>query len=338
MKRLLLVLFVALLGVTAIHAGTPEVQSVYDTKDALPAFENNNVLVVFASDENYAMPLGVTIQSLMDNSSIRNNYDIWVLDSGISDEDKKVIVDLIKGKKNFSIRFFDMSKITEEYKEMFFTSGHIAVTAYNRLFIPNIFYQYKRAVYLDCDIAVRADIAELYNVELEGKSIGAVLDPVIRENNSEYAKKLLGDSGNEYFNSGVLVFNMEKLLKNNFFGRCIEYLKANSEPCFHDQDTLNAVCVGDAQFIDERWNVLSMYWQYAEEKTKSAFVVHYIGDTKPWNNSTLNAADIWWSYAIKTPFYEKIIEKNKLNKRKLERRLVLRKTSWLDRVMRWFDR
>ncbi|MDR2667229.1 MAG: hypothetical protein LBB34_03945, partial [Holosporales bacterium] len=80
-KHSLKLLFVALLHVATIRAGTPEVQSVYDTKDALPAFENNNVLVIFASDENYAMPLGVTIQSLMDNSSIRNNYDIWVLDS-----------------------------------------------------------------------------------------------------------------------------------------------------------------------------------------------------------------------------------------------------------------
>ncbi|MDR2667291.1 MAG: glycosyltransferase family 8 protein [Holosporales bacterium] len=287
--------------------------------------------MVFASDENYAMPLGVTIQSLMDNSSIRNNYDIWVLDSGISDEDKKVIVSLIDGKENFSIRFFDMSKITEEYKEMFFTSRHLTVTAYNRLFIPNIFYQYKRAVYLDCDIAVRADVAELYNVELDGKCIGASLDFIARDN-EEHGRKILGDRWNEYFNSGVLVFNMEKLLKKNFIGRCIEYLKANPEPMCHDQDTLNAVCVGDVQLIDERWNT---FW-CKKKKIKDAFVIHYAANKKkPWR-SKMRSDDIWWSYAIKTPFYEKIVEKNNVNKKKLERRLVLRKTSWLERVRQWF--
>ncbi|MDR2666773.1 MAG: glycosyltransferase family 8 protein [Holosporales bacterium] len=302
----------------------------------LPAFKNNNVLVVFASDENYAMPLGVTIQSLMDNSSIKNNYDIWVLDSGIPDEDKKVIVGLIDGKENFSIRFFDISKIVEEYKDRFFTSEYITVAVYNRLFIPNIFYQYKRALYLDCDIAVKADVAELYNVELDGKCVGAVLEARCNE---EHGRKIIGDKWKEYFNSGVLVFNIKKLLKNNFFGRCIEYLKANPEPITWDQDTLNAVCAGDVQLINERWNTLNMYSWYVTEKTKNSFIVHYADRVKPWNGpTTLNAADIWWSYAIKTPFYEKIIEKNNLNKRKLEKRFGLRKPSLLDRIMNWFDR
>ncbi|MDR2666767.1 MAG: hypothetical protein LBB34_01450, partial [Holosporales bacterium] len=63
----------------------------------------------------------------------------------------------------------------------------------------------------------------------------------------------------------------------------------------------------------------------------------YADHVKPWNGpTTLNAADIWWSYAIKTPFYEKIVEKNNLNKRKLEKEFRLRKPSLLNRIMRWF--
>jgi lipopolysaccharide biosynthesis glycosyltransferase len=342
-KRLLATPFVALLGITAIHAKAPDVQNVHDTKDATPAFKENNILVVFASDENYSMYLGVAIRSLIDNSSKNNNYDIWVLDSGISDENKKVILSLIGDRQNFSIRFFDMNKVVEEYRDRFFTSRHITMAAYNRLFIPNIFYQYKRAVYLDCDLIVKADIAELYNIELEGKSLGAVLDFIAR-GNEEHARKILGDRWTGYFNSGVLVFDVEKLLKNDFFDRCMEnmknryikYLETGVKSLFHDQDTLNAVCVGDTQLIDGMWNVLNAYSWYVKKETQSAFVVHYVERVKPWNTPTMNAADIWWSYAIKTPFYDKIIEKNNLDKRELERRLGIGELPWIDHIKRWF--
>jgi lipopolysaccharide biosynthesis glycosyltransferase len=75
-----------------------------------------------------------------------------------------------------------------------------------------------------------------------------------------------------------------------------------------------------------------------KEVINEFFIIHYLHHQKPLNNSTLNAADIWWSYSIKTPFYDKIIEKNNLDKRELERRLGVGELSWIDYIKRWFGR
>ena len=49
-----------------------------------PAFMENNIPIVFSVDENYAPYLSVCICSLISNSSNTNNYDIWILNGGLT--------------------------------------------------------------------------------------------------------------------------------------------------------------------------------------------------------------------------------------------------------------
>jgi lipopolysaccharide biosynthesis glycosyltransferase len=135
-----------------------------------------------------------------------------VLDGGISNANRRAILDLTRSRKNFSLRFFDMDAILEEHGEKLRIchSGTITIATYFRLFIPRIFSAYRRMLYLDCDLAVLADVAELFNGDLGGKSLGAVRD--FSAGNWEHlsAKFLLGDRWQEYFNSGVMVFDILK--------------------------------------------------------------------------------------------------------------------------------
>ena len=50
-----------------------------DIQTVSPAFDKNNIPVVFATDNNFVPYLGVTIKSLVENSSEENNYDIVIL-------------------------------------------------------------------------------------------------------------------------------------------------------------------------------------------------------------------------------------------------------------------
>lgn len=47
---------------------------------------NNKIPIVLAADENYAMPLSVTIISILENANDTTFYDIYVLVEGVFSE------------------------------------------------------------------------------------------------------------------------------------------------------------------------------------------------------------------------------------------------------------
>ena len=61
-----------------------------------PAFANENIPVVFSSDNGYALYLGVCIRSLIANSSSNHNYDI-VIGAMADDQIYNYISDYIEG-------------------------------------------------------------------------------------------------------------------------------------------------------------------------------------------------------------------------------------------------
>jgi lipopolysaccharide biosynthesis glycosyltransferase len=308
-----------------------EVRVVKDTKNCTPAFKENNISVVLACDDNYALYCGVAIRSLIDNSSDGNNYDIWILDGGISEEHREDILSLSKNKKNISIRFFDIGPYAEQYAGIFFVNGHISAAAYYRLFIPQIFYNYKKIAYLDCDIIVNADIAELYNTDLGGESLGAIrTHHVCGGQNCDWGKYCEGalkmSNHENYFNSGVLLFNVAKIYKEDFSGKCFSKLQELGNCATHDEGVLNAVCEKETRFIDEKWDVQwhwklpHLNWRIFNEPWNGGYhearmmpsILHYTTGDKPWSMGLCEpGVDLWWYHARKTPFYNKIKEKHR---------------------------
>ena len=55
-------------------------------------------------------------------------------------------------------------------------SLHLSIETYYRLFIPLILPQYEKVLYLDSDMIILADVADLYNENISGFPVGAALD------------------------------------------------------------------------------------------------------------------------------------------------------------------
>ncbi|AIQ42962.1 glycosyltransferase [Paenibacillus sp. FSL R5-0912] len=79
-----------------------------------------------------------------------------------------------------------------------------------RLLLP-IFIQADRVIYMDCDILVNMDINELWSIDLRERYLGAVLDQ--GEKLLEYFVSL-GLNGELYFNSGVILFQLNNIRNN----------------------------------------------------------------------------------------------------------------------------
>lgn len=303
-------------------------------KDLLPAFSENNIPIVFSSDNNYSPYLGVAIYSLLKNISRDKNYDIIILDSAIKEINKSRINSLIKEFDNVSIRYFNIVSFYKKYdQDIFFTDRYYTKANYNRLFIPEILHNYDKVIYLDSDILIFEDVSNLYNIDLEDNLIAAVSDIEVIRN-----RKLLSDYCTEeleiesifkYFNSGVLLIDIQQCLKNDFLDNCIKELKRVKQPKCVDQCILNIVCEDKIKYLDFTWNVqyhVPYVDKYYDEKLPQRHlkeynkclanpkILHFTSANKPWNNLEMELekdfSAIFWEYARMTPFYERIIYGN----------------------------
>ena len=294
-----------------------------EKNELTPVFKDNYVTVVFNSDNNFVKYLAVTLQSIINNASKEHNYDIVILYSDISTYNKEVLLHMVDKKPNFSLRFFNMDKYATLYNiNEFKTLNHVKTAAYYRLFIPMIFSTYDKITYLDADIAVNGDIFELNNTDITNYAAAAVSDFYISDITPynekilvglcDYGKKVLNITDwKSYFNSGVMIFNITKILKKEYFAKFIEIAKINNR-FFNDQNVLNSVLQGDVYLLDKKWNMQD-YSKHEQSYVSDIKIIHYCGSTKPWNSPQHPMADLWWHYARQTPFYEEIIYKNLSN-------------------------
>lgn len=65
-------------------------------------------------------------------------------------------------------------------EENYLRAQFFTMSIFYRLFIPNLFPQYDKAVYLDADTIICTDIAKLYNTEIGDNMFASVPDMSIR--------------------------------------------------------------------------------------------------------------------------------------------------------------
>ena len=122
------------------------------------------ISLFFALDDNYCPYLSVALDSIMKNANKDYNYDAYVLATYLSQENKEILK--ARALDNFNIEFVDMNEKLEKIASMLHTRDYYSKTTYYRLFIPNMFPNLDKALYLDADIIVPGDISELYNIDL----------------------------------------------------------------------------------------------------------------------------------------------------------------------------
>ena len=101
-----------------------------------------SIPVAFSSSNYFAPYLGVTIQSIIDNSNNTDKYDLIIFSKDISDFNKNILTSLVSNIANFSIRFVDLNNIFQNLS--LYTPGHITIETYFRLIIPLFMKNYKK--------------------------------------------------------------------------------------------------------------------------------------------------------------------------------------------------
>ncbi|WP_338574377.1 DUF4422 domain-containing protein [Erwinia billingiae] len=295
----------------------------------LPVFPDKNIPIVICSDDNYAMSLGGLINSIISNASAMHNYDLVILDNGLSHRNRQRVLSLIAGLSNFSVRFFNVNAF-DEIKGAYIRPP-FTIATYSRLFIPRLFSHYEKVVFIDTDTVVESDLAELIETPLGDNLVAAVQDIVMEgfvkfgniaqsdagiQTAGEYLETKLGLSKpEEYFQGGIMVFNIAEMNKENIFQKLIGELKGQSF-WFLDQDIMNKVFHGRVHYLPLEWNVyhgnghtdtfypnltFSTYSRYLKAR-QNPKMIHFAGENKPWNTAAVDYYDNYIKNIQGTPW------------------------------------
>ena len=277
--------------------------------------EKNEIVIVCAADNQFADALTVMIYSVLKTSSSKN-IKLYVLDGGISLLAKNRISTLVNKRGN-RIKFL---KMDENMFKGYLVSERLTQAIYYRLLIPDLLLgeNVQKAIYLDCDLMLNADISELWNVELGRNVLAAVAETNegCRYVSSPRALRLYKELGipekNKYFNSGVLVMNLQEWRKRNITAKVCNYLTENREQViYHDQDGLNAILWDSWLELPTDWNVMSylfitehkhqvinMEKETVEQLRRNPKIVHFTGWKKPWIEECVHPyASLYRKYA-----------------------------------------
>ena len=293
---------------------------IYFSKIPVKYMETNAQIipVVLAADDNYALYLSVTIQSIIERGNLEKFYDIYVLYTDISTRLQRLIKDQAARFDNVVITFLNVTNKVNA--ALLYSRAHYSKEMYYRLLIPEILYMYEKVLYIDCDLVALDDIANLYNFEIGENVLGGVVN-IANDEMQRYIKNVLSLNPDSYINSGVLLINCTRFITERIREKCFKELEKRSKLVCPDQDILNICCSEEIYLLDSSWNFqwhqlvfsditkseFRRYSKQIEQMTATPHIVHYTSGKKAWNYPHVPYAYYFWGYARNTFAYEEIL-------------------------------
>lgn len=247
----------------------------------------SRVRVALCADRNFMRPLGITMTSVLKHNL---GAEIYIFCDSIKEDDKQRLLRTVTRYEAVCHIFFVNMKLLEGFP----TASQWSSAIYFRFFAAEA-VQGGRLVYLDSDILCRKNLEHLWELNLQGGYLGAVEDTYDSLEQLEARWQRIGiPGGGKYFNSGMLLIDLDKWHEMNISERAIELL--HKEPGrwrSPDQDVLNFLYHGKVCWLDKDYNLIQMKSMGSENTA----LVHFAG-CKPW----------WWNGRGNKKFIDEYME------------------------------
>ena len=272
--------------------------SQYGKKAEIPIF--------FACDEGFVKYTMVSMKSIMENADRSRKYHIYILHMGITEATQAKV--LAMADEEFAIDFVDVTDKMRSIADKLPIRDYYSNTTYFRLFIPDMFPQYRKVLYIDSDTIVVGNIAELYDHKLGKLYAGVCPDRVVAQTDilGDYVEKVLGVKRARYFNAGVMLMNCSQFRENHLLDEFLEMLHIYLFVVAQDQDYLNLICKNQVLYMEPKWNAQVFGELACPEEEVGLF--HFNMAAKPWHYEDCRLAEYFWKYAKMTADYDAIKE------------------------------
>lgn len=242
--------------------------------------------IALCTDENFSIPALVCITSIFENNR-GDECHIYILTDGLSYKTKTKF-DLLSQTYNQPIDIISIDK--GRFKGLR-VNERFPVSMYYRFLLPEMLPNENKVLYLDCDIIVRHSLKEMYNTNISDTAMAVVVgestDDIVWENSLKLKSK--------YFNSGVLLMNLDYWRKYNVMYSLIDFVRDNPDKCIlPDQDALNKVLEDKVIYLDYTYNFQEWWfmdmthwmhyskWDEIKKTGNDPAIVHFCEAEKPW--------------------------------------------------------
>lgn len=259
--------------------------------------------VVFAIDNNYPLYTMLVINSIIKNNKSGQEYTFWVLETGITDENKTKMKDYAESIKQ-EINFITVdTKYIEKWSKLY--DDYVTPIAMSRILIPDLLPQnIEKALYLDSDILVAEDLKGLFEEDL-----GDYYAAMVQDKMSEKEK---------YMNAGVILFNLPRWRVDGLSEKMVDFIDSHKRELkcseksfweksdcykFKDQDVIHFFLKDNTKELDRKWNNQVFKNQTVTVKTQKG-IYHFIGGLhrKPWNSQRNDPQKLYKRYWEESPF------------------------------------
>ena len=215
-----------------------------------------SIVLALASNERYFPGIYCAIASALSHMARGRTVDLRVLDGGISQTSKNILSRLA-GRFGNSVRLEFMPIDASIFRSATLGPGQSHMT-YCRILLPHLL-DVPRVIYLDCDVLVFRDLAQLFDLELApGKVLAAPRDSEtlsLADDSPTIADAINLPREGAYFNCGVMLMNLDALRRQNFLQRSVEFLNSwSGKYRFWDQSAINFLLHGQIDELPEYWN------------------------------------------------------------------------------------
>lgn len=275
--------------------------------------KETSIPIAFICDENYVMPTGVAITSLIANKNPETIYDVHIYGNSITQKSKE---------KLQSMKQIDVQITVHDISNKINTSSildpeYVSNATYLKFELPSLLTQYNKALYIDSDTIITSDLTNLYNTDIDDVYAAVVEDiyaVLQKDANTNY-------NVNKFFNAGVMLFNLKMLREENM----PTYLKKVQKEIQHyntymDNGVFVTVFNNNVKYLSPIYNYMNpccdfnnedFYNFYHDDKfknisspllpAKELTIIHYTAE-KPWNTACCFYWDEWIKYFKQSPF------------------------------------
>ena len=266
---------------------------------------HTDIVLVTVCDDHFSVMMATLLKSIETTHQGEEAIRIYLVDDGISKRNKRKIEATISS-ENITLIWLSMKEAIPPGINLPIDNSLFPIGVYARLCIPYFLPKHiKKAIYLDADTLVVQDIKKLWDIDMQGYGIAAVIDRSETVDSSwagipNYAE--LGIPGkSKYFNSGVLVIDVDKWRDKDVPNAIFQCVKNNLRyASFPDQYGLNVYFANQWYELDPRWN------SFAQCDLPDPYIIHFIGRKPIYREYCYNKdySNRFYNYLRSTPFHD----------------------------------
>lgn len=288
----------------------------------------NIIPIMHCFDNRYVIPAAISFQSMLRYANPDYSYKLYVLHTDITDENQKILKDIVSKFHNASLEFIDMKNKFKDIFDHLATKGHYSKEVLYKLLCGSIFSVYEKIIITDVDVLWKGDISYAWELcKGENDFYVAGVKKCQRKINSYiegYKKDFTKDEIDMLgLLGGFLVFNLENIRKDNIEEKFISVLTENLHRLKQaEQDVINlAVPQNKRIYLPLKTMVCNSYYNMYEDECYDEDInftaneikdaldhpiqLHYPCSNKPWISPTCSKAEYWYEELSKSPYFYK---------------------------------